>query len=866
MLGGHAVTRSKAPITRPMKAAAVSPNSSPNASEAVSPHEKRRHDVFLAAALVVLTFVAYWPAIWHGGFIWDDQDYILENQTLRDLSGLKDIWFSPQATPQYYPLVHTGYWIEYQLWGLNPTGYHVTNVLLHALAAVLLWSLLWRLAVPWAWLAAALFAVHPVHVESVAWITERKNVLSGVFYLAAALAYLTWSDAKAAGQRRPWAYTGAFLLYVCALLSKTVTASLPAALLLVAWWKDGPQQGAPKPEESPGRRWVAHILPLVPFFIVGLALSAITVWLEKHHVGAKGAEWDLSFVDRCLIAGRALWFYVGTLLWPVGLCFNYPRWTIDSGVWWQYLYPLSFAAVVVILWFSRERLGRGPLVAVLFFAGSLLPALGFFDVYPMRYSFVADHFQYLASIGVIVLVAAGISWCGDWLAASTANVTAAGRRLWRPACQAAVAVLLLALVMVSRQQCRIYDNLEALWLDTIAKNPASWMAYNNLGQFYLHEHRPELAVEPLEQAIRHNPEDVSAINNLGVALVGLGRIDEAKGHYAQAIATDPLDPQAYANLGVALAKQGHREEAIESYTKAIEFDPKLAATHHNLGLLLAEMGRLDESLRHFDEAVTISPELGSSHMSYADVLMAAGRIRDAADHYRTAIALDPTLAGAHYQLGKIALADQLLPAALEHFRDAVKYSPDLVVARNGLAVVLAAIGRHDEAAGQFKTALSLAPESGPIHLDYANFLLARGDKRAARLEFLEAAKWMPDDPMPRFQAGVLDQQLGDLAAAEARFRYILEGAEYGPACNHLAFLLAARGENKEAIDLLRRAVRIEPANAEYHNNLGVILVRAGDREEAIKALEEAVRRNPDYAEARKNLDDLQRLMTTQDQP
>jgi protein O-mannosyl-transferase len=853
-------------IFRIVEDAPRNPGSSPLPGEDSPPKATGPRDALLALALVLLTFAAYWPVIRHGGFIWDDGDYVLDNKTLRDVDGLEDIWLSPKATPQYYPLVHTGYWIEYQLWGLHPTGYHVTNVALHALAVVLLWRLLRRLAVPGAWLAAALFAVHPVHVESVAWITERKNVLSGVFYLGAALAYLKWAEARATGERRPWAYVAAFSQYGCALLSKTVTASLPAALLLVAWWKDEPREGEALPEESPARRLVSQVLPLVPFFVVGLAFSAITVWLEKHHVGAKGAEWDLSFIDRSLIAGRALWFYVGTLLWPVGLCFNYPRWTIDSSVWWQYLYPLAFAALVILLWAGRKRLGRGPLVAVLFFAGSLLPALGFFDVYPMRYSFVADHFQYLASIGVIVLVAAAIARCGEWVAAASADMPAAGRRLVRPAGQAAVAVLLFTLVIASRRQCRIYDNLEVLWLDTIAKNPASWMASNNLGQFYLHEHRPDRAIEPLEQAIRHNPHDVSAINNLGVALVRLGRIDEAVKRYHQAIATDPLDPQAYSNMGVALAKQGRGEEAIESYRKAIELNPKLAATHHNLGLLLAEMGRLDESLRHFDEAVTIAPELGSTHMSYADVLMAAGRIRDAADHYRTALSLDPTLTGAHYQLGRIALADQLLPAALEHFRDAVASAPDHALAHDGLASVLAAIGRHDEAADHFKTALSLAPESGPIHLDYATFLLARGDKPAARREFLEAARRMPDDQRPRFQAGVLEQQLGDLAAAEATFRSIEKGGAYGPACNHLAFLLAARGENEEAIERLRQAVRVEPANAEYHNNLGVILVRAGDREEALAALEEAVRLKPDYAEARKNLDDLRRLMKPQEQP
>lgn len=837
-------------IHLPMDAAAESPASLPS-------RKLGRRGVFLALTLVVMTFVAYWPAMQEGGFIWDDDDYVTENKTLRDSGGLKDIWFSPRATPQYYPLVHTGFWIEYQLWELDPTGYHVTNVLLHALAALLLWRLLRWLSVPGAWLAAALFALHPVHVESVAWITERKNVLSGVFYLGAALVYLKWADGKAAGQRRPWAYASALLLFVCALLSKTVTSSLPAALLLVAWWREGNMEG-PGTEEKPPvlRRWIGHILPLVPFFVVGLAFSFMTVWLEMHHVGAKGAEWDLSFIERCLIAGRALWFYIGKLLWPTELCFSYPRWNIDDGVWWQYLYPLAFAVVLGLLWAARKRLGRGPLAAMLFFAGSLFPALGFFDVYPMRYSFVADHFQYLANFGVLALVAAGIARFGQRFAAGA----------WRPARHALPAVVLLTLCVISWKQCRIYQNIETLWVDTIAKNPASWMAYNNLGKHYLHEEFPAKAVPLFENAILHNPGDTGALNNLGVALGRLGRDEEAKKRYHQAIAADPLDPQAYHNLGVAMAKEGQLEKAIGFYRKALEIDPELAATHINLGTTLGQMGRKEEAIKEFAKAVAMDPETGLFQQSYADALMAAGRVREAADRYRNAVSLDPSLAAAHYQLGRIAMADQLLPAALEHFRDAAEEAPDFAMAHSSLAVVLSAIGRQDAAAGSFRKALSLEPESGPIRLDYARFLMVHGDKQAARGEFLKAAERMPDDPTPLFQLGVLEQKLGDMAAAEARFRSVLKRVEHAPACNHLAVLLAGQGKNEEAAEMLRRAVRIEPANAEYFNNLGVILVRAGGHQEALKALEEAVRLHPGYAEARKNLDDLRRLMSSKENP
>ena len=339
---------------------------------------KNHRGFLLGSALLVMTLAAYLPAMRHGGFIWDDESYIINNKTLRDIPGLIDIWTDPEATPQYYPLVHTSYWIEYHLWGLDPTGYHVNNVLLHALGAILLWRVLKRLRIPGAWLAAALFAVHPVNVESAAWITERKNVLSIVFYLGAALAFIKWADAKEKGERKPSGYILAFVLYICALLSKTVTASLPAALLLVAWWKNGiePATGAGE-EKKGGNRLFKWLPPLIPFFTAGLLLSGLTVWLEKHHVGAKGAEWNLSLIDRCLVAGRALWFYIGKLLWPSKLCFNYPRWDIDATAWWQYLFPLAFAALLVLLWVFRKRIGRGPLVALLFSPARFSPLSDF---------------------------------------------------------------------------------------------------------------------------------------------------------------------------------------------------------------------------------------------------------------------------------------------------------------------------------------------------------------------------------------------------------------------------------------------------------------------------------------------------------
>jgi hypothetical protein len=315
---------------------------------------------------------------------------------------------------QYYPLVHTSFWLEYHLWQLDPFGYHLVNVLLQAVNAILLWRVLEKLQVRGAWLAAAIFAIHPVHVESVAWISERKNLLCGAFYLSSLLAYLRFrplgtvprgSAERQAGEtpaplrNQPvenrlgrW-YWLALALFVGAMLSKTVACTLPVTILVVTWWKRG----------SIKQRDLGLV---TPFLAVGAALGFVTVWVEIYRTGASGAGWSFTSFDRVLIAGRALWFYAAKLLWPENLTFIYPRWTIDAGDWRQWMFPLGAALVALALWAMHRRIGRGPIAAAAFFIITLGPALGFFNVYPMRYTFVADHYQYLASIGLIVAVVA----------------------------------------------------------------------------------------------------------------------------------------------------------------------------------------------------------------------------------------------------------------------------------------------------------------------------------------------------------------------------------------------------------------------------------------------------------------------------
>jgi len=545
--------------------------------------------------LIAMAAVAYLPAT-RGGFIWDDDRYVSENPALTHPAGLRAIWLRPGATDQYYPLVFTTFWVEHRLWGTNPAGYHWVNVVLHGLNAGLLWILLMRLRLPCPWLAAAVFALHPVHVESVAWISERKNVLSGFFYLVAFLSYLHFAAlepkdeaspaaatdpiAPAAGAGLGW-YAVAFTAFVAALLSKTVTCSLPAVLVLVTWW----QRGWPT-----RREWAA----LGPMFVVGVALALHTAQMEKQHVGASGPDWAFTSVERCLIAGRALWFYATKLAWPHPLIFVYPRWEIDAREALQYLYPLGWAALIAALGWGAfqlplpqwlvplRRLGRGPLVAVLVFSGTLVPALGFFNVYPMLFSFVADHFQYLASIPLICLGVAALDAGLRWL---SVRLSIDGRMT----VAVVGAVLLAVLGGLTWRQGHAYSGLETLWRDTITKNPTAWMAHYNLGRLLLDEGRDAEAMMCFEQTVAENPRHVLGLNNWGHLLKSQAEgtdgdaaarlYDLAAEKTALAIEYDRIrDPRIIRNLAEIHMARKDYAAAIATYEQALaaiaKHDPK----------------------------------------------------------------------------------------------------------------------------------------------------------------------------------------------------------------------------------------------------------------------------------------------------
>jgi tetratricopeptide (TPR) repeat protein len=645
-------------------------------------------------AIFAAVLAAYWPAL-RGGFLWDDDAHV-SAAAMRSLHGLWRIWFDLGATQQHYPLLHSAFWMEHRLWGDAVLGYHLVNLSLHAAAACLVVLIVRRLALPGAWLAGLIFALHPVCVEAVAWISEQKSTLSGVFYLAAALVYLRFDQS-----RRRSHYLFAIALFICALLSKTVTATLPVALLVIFWWKRG---------RLDLRR---DVRPLLPWFALGITAGLFTAWVERTYIGAHGADFAITPVARFLLAGRALWFYAAKLFWPVNLIFTYPRWNIDPAVWWQWLFPLATLAVAISFYLLAKNKatshqppttshgGRSPLAAFLFFAGTLFPVLGFLNVYPFRFSWVADHFQYLACLGILVPVAVVIAKVGQALSPAKARAV----RL----------ALLLILALLTFRQSRMYAGTETLYRTTIARNPASWMAHNNLGAALAKmDGRIPEAVAEYQAALRIKPDYAEPHNNLATILSRQGRMPEAIAEVQEALRIKPDYPDALVNLGSFLSGiPGRLPEAIAAYQAALRIKPGHAEAHNDLGLALSEMpGRLPDAVAELEAAVQLEPNNVQMRDNLANALARMpGRLSDAIAEVQAGLEIAPDDPQAHDFLGRaLSQMPGRLPEAIAEFETALRIAPNYAQAHNDLGVVLLYVpGRRADAIAEFRAALALNP-------------------------------------------------------------------------------------------------------------------------------------------------------------
>jgi tetratricopeptide (TPR) repeat protein len=529
---------------------------------------------YLGAVIVCALIVfAYRPA-WHGGFIWDDDRYVANNHLLTAPDGLRRIWFSLDAPSQYFPLTYTLLRMERLLWDLNPAGYHLVNLLLHIANALLVGIILSRLQVRGSWLASGIFALHPVQVESVAWISELKNVLMGFFFLLTVLTWMEYVDREQ--KRRLSLYIAALLFYSLALAAKSTACTLPAALLLILWWK---------------RRPITRkaILEIAPFVLLAVGVGLIAVWWEKYHQGTRVLV-SLSPMERLLIASRGIWFYLSKIFWPSNLTFIYPQWDIRVSDSTAYVWLILTGVAAAVIYFSRRFLGRSLEVAALFFVATLSPLLGFIMLYTFRYTFVADHYQYLACIGPIAAAVSGLTIMdqkirnGRWIG-------------WGGGLAIAV-----CLSVLTYRQSAMYRDLETLWRTTIAKDPKSWVAYNNLGVVAQEKGNIDDAIDKYELALRFHENYPEARYNLGSALLLKGDADQAMQQCEQALRLQPNDPDALVVLGNAFMAKNDLDQASKHYRQALAIRPDDLNAHHNLAIALQQQGQLEQAAREFEEA------------------------------------------------------------------------------------------------------------------------------------------------------------------------------------------------------------------------------------------------------------------------
>src|SRR4029450_12372085 len=574
----------------------------------------RSRACIFAGVLAAVTIFVYRPA-WSGEFFWDDDVFITNNEMLTVPDGLRRIWFSLDSPSQYFPLVYTTFRIEHALWGLNPTGYHWVNLVLHIANALLVWLVLTRLKVPGAWLAGAIFALHPVQVESGAWITERKNVLMGFFFLLTLLAWIAFVDGKT---KRRWLFYGlALILYLLALSAKTTACTLPAALFLILWLQKKPIN------------W-RRIFQIIPFLVLGIAMGVLAMWWERYHQGTSRAGFTfLSPIERVLVASRAIWFYLSKLIWPSNLTFIYPRWDIAPTHLLNYAWLLATVIVCAGICFLRRYTGRSVEVAAAFFLATLSPVLGFIMLYAFRYTFVADHYQYLACMGPIALASAGL--------VNFADTFKNRRSLIRGAALCVVALL----ATLTWRQAAMYGNIETLWRTTLARNPSCWMAHNNLGIILFGKGQLDDAIAHYRTTLEMQPDFGDADYNLGTALLGKGQVDEAIFYCDKAVRMQPNDPDAQVALANALLQGRRIDDAIVHYQKAAAIRPGYFLARFGLGHALLEKGKLDAAIENSRAALLIQPNDADCHTILAIALDEKGQSAEAIKHYEKALEISP---------------------------------------------------------------------------------------------------------------------------------------------------------------------------------------------------------------------------------
>ena len=757
------------------------------------------------AALCALTLVSFLPA-WQAGFVWDDTIFT-ELPAVQEADGIWKLWFQPREAylnpgghgeGHYWPLTYSTFWLEHKLWGSEPMPYHVANVLLHLVNVLLLWRVLLLLGLPWAWLGAAIFAVHPLHVESVVWAIARKDVLSGACYLGACLVWLRHQR-----EPRPGRYMAALLLFAAGLLSKSIVVTLPVAMLLWHWW-------------AKGRVTRSDVVGVVPFFLVGFA---ITLGDMKFYQSMEVLSLDYSAIDRILIASHAAWFYVGKILWPARLDVIYALWDPARLLEWVYL--VAAAGLIAGLWLMRGRIGRGPLFGVLYFGATVAPTLGFVDYGYMQFSFVADRYQYLAGIGLIALVAAGAERCVCLLPKNR-----------RRAGLGALLLALIALGTLTWQQSRIYENQVVFFSHVVARNPTARGAQSNLAAGLAEEERLEEALGPARLAVQQYSDHWGPNQILGKINLDLGRLDEAERYLRRAVELKPKDADTLQSLAEARRRAGNCADAIVLYRRVLEKQSETnSLARAGLGTCLFETGEFEQSVLTLREALEEDPtqleeqpyisfvlgwalhesghpEEGWARMSHPPAGDPAENLFNLGERYRER---------KHYQL------------SLAPYRMSLELEPNRFGSHVGLGDALFRLERYEEAMASMQRGIDLQPSapSPSVHFVAGEIAMAMNRPQGAERHYQDALKVDPG---------------------------------YGPALRAVGATRFQRQDYEGALEYFQRLVGSQPTDAQAHSDVGATLFMLERVEEALAMFERALEIDPGSETARNNRDAARALL------
>ena len=780
-----------------------------------------RHPAALPALAIALLIVASYAPLFSADYIWDDKIFQEEAACVQAPLGVIDIWLNPRCIKNeahYWPLVYSSFWLEYQLWGFNPLGSRVVNLLAHLCVCLLLWRLLMRLRLPGAWVAAAVFALHPVHVEAVAWAIARKDLFASVFYLLGFHCYLRFRERAASRD-----YIALLALFTAGMLAKSLVITLPATLLVWVWWRHG-------------RIEARDFMQTLPLFGLGVAMAAGD--LSFYHARAV-IDFDYAWAERPIIAAKALWFYLGKLLWPHPLIPVYPKWDVDPANWLNWLPLVAAVALALSLWFARRVTGRAPLAGVLLFAIVLSPTLGLGINVFMLFAFAADRYQYLASAALITLFASTAVVLHRRFCAHRAIASAA---------KAALLLLLLGYGVLTFRQTLVYQDDAAFWQHIVEQNPKAHSGYYNLGLALVDKGQVQAGIDAYRHALALGDESAGTYINLSYALLQLEQYEQAAEIARRATKADPKALLAHQNLASALHKLERYEETLAALQAVAALMKKPTAEHqYHLGHIAGLLGRTEQAERYLLQSLQLQPNYTEARRELLFTYLKAGR-------YDKARKLDPNAAQSLARIAAGLFNDGRLEQALTHYRYAIGIAPHDADAHVNMGATLTRLGRVDDAMQSYQQALRLDPDHGQglAQLAYTHFNAARYTQALPlyrRLATLE-----PANAKAHVNVGMALSRLQRPQEAQAAFNRALEIEPQQPdALAQLAALHFTARRYTQALAIYRRMVTATPDNADAHANLGSALAQSGRLPEAVESYARALQLNPQLPAARVNI-------------